>query len=468
MSIKTGNFHTIEQNFDVPSERKILYGEVNTPYSIITEMIYLLPKSFRSNPNNIWFDPACGSGYYPIMLYKVLMDELVSQIPNELKRSNHIVNNMLRMNEINPYHIARLKEVFSKKAKIDCSDFLSYKKDTIERSTTQSMCIIGNPPYNCGGLMKTPTNTVLHKKNDGKAVWKKFLLHSIDIMEPGDYLCMIVPSLWMKPDKEGIYDVLCKYKLHNIRCFSNTETNKLFHNKAQTPTCFFLLQKIPNDFSVSLYTSYTKKYESYIFYIKEPLPLCGCSIISKVKKFAYMYGILPVIKTNMPRKHITLTAVEDNTHPYRNIHTCVLENKVEPKLVVKYSNEPCVFHNTSKLVLAHKMYGFPYYDKDGIYGISNRDNYVITGNYCDSQFRLIQAFLSTKLARYIFETTRYRMKFLEKYAFSFIPDIVHIPCSYTETSPDNVLYELFDLNKIEINAIETLHSKDFHSFLTKN
>ena len=40
---------------------------------------------------------------------------------------------------------------------------------------------------------------------------------------------------------------------------------------------------------------------------------------------------------------------------------------------------------------------------------------------------LLKAFLSSKLAFYIYDATRYRMKYLEKYAFELLPDITQIP-----------------------------------------
>ena len=38
-------------------------------------------------------------------------------------------------------------------------------------------------------------------------------------------------------------------------------------------------------------------------------------------------------------------------------------------------------NNEAKLILTHKMYGFPFYDISGIYGISARDNYVLLEKY---------------------------------------------------------------------------------------
>ncbi len=44
----------------------------------------------------------------------------------------------------------------------------------------------------------------------------------------------------------------------------------------------------------------------------------------------------------------------------------------------------------------------------------------------DNEFEQLKQFLSTNLALLIFETTRYRMKYLERYAFEYIPDITKL------------------------------------------
>ena len=72
--------------------------------------------------------------------------------------------------------------------------------------------------------------------------------------------------------------------------------------------------------------------------------------------------------------------------------------------------------------MAHKMYGFPYHDKEGEYGISNRDNYIIMDENSDKLKRIFD-FLSTSFIITLFESTRYRMKYLEKYIFELLPDI---------------------------------------------
>ena len=56
--------------------------------------------------------------------------------------------------------------------------------------------------------------------------------------------------------------------------------------------------------------------------------------------------------------------VESFETPYVNIKTCKKNsNKIQPKLILEYSSEKCPYADTIKLVLAHKMYGLPFYDK---------------------------------------------------------------------------------------------------------
>jgi hypothetical protein len=154
---------------------------------------------------------------------------------------------------------------------------------------------------------------------------------------------------------------------------------------------------------------------------------------------------------------------QDNEYPYCNITTCVLEG-LQPTLRLNYSTTPQAFYGKKKLVLAHKMYGFPYYDKEGFYGIANRDNYVIL-NKTDAEFAQLQAFLSTKLALYIFEAARYRMKYLERYAFQFMPDITRLPgFPLAAQVTDQTVAVFFGLDDLDQQHIQQLHKKTYGGF----
>ncbi len=262
----------------------------------------------------------------------------------------------------------------------------------------------------------------------------------------------------MKND-HSIFKLLNQYNIIKIKTMNNTQTNKIFNKQAQTPTCYFLIQNKKTDDSISLlYDDTYKKYIKYNNFMKLSLPLFVPSIIQKLIPYTLKYGSLKVKKTNMRPgyKGLIVKSKHSKFTTFRNIKTCKLNN-LQPKLIINYSNIPCSYYNKPKLVLAHKMYGFPYLDYSGIFGISNRDNYVILKkSYPD--FVKLHKFLSTNFIRTIFEATRYRMSYLEKYIFDIIPDITKIN-NFPDIITDNTLCNFFNLDELERNIILTFHKK---------
>ena len=264
----------------------------------------------------------------------------------------------------------------------------------------------------------------------------------------------------MKPDKDKIHNMLLQYNIHKLHSFTNTQTNKIFRGNAQTPTCYFLLENSCSRNMIELYDTCFDEYISYPIIIGNPVPIYSQKMILKLSNYVEKYGYLLVKKTNMPSIRSTFSDISKNTHIYKNIKTCVLEKRA-PKLVFEYSNIKQSYSNKVKIVLAHKMYGFPFFDKEGLYGISYRDNYVIL-DYSKKELERICNFLSTKFILYLYEATRYRMKYLEKYAFELIPDITKIE-GFPSIINDNTVSRFFGLSKDEMDVIMNFN-KDYSFF----
>ena len=453
VNIKDIDIYNYKQDFSLNLEKKMLYGEILTPFKLINEMFDMFPDNLFLDKDKKWLDAGAGTGYFSIALYFKLFNFLSTKIPDKDKRHRHIIEEMIYISEIQEDNITRLKQIFGEKANIIQGDFLQHE-DKYD-------FIIGNPPYNCNGIKKVPTNQQLSKKMDGKTIWMDFTRHSIDLLRENGNLLVIIPSIWMKPDKEKMYNLITKYKIQKLKCLTNTETNKLFNNQAQTPTCYFWLTKQLTDNSLYLYDRSLEKYVSYTVSQDEPIPVYGSSVILKIKKYIKKFGYLDFIKTNLPNKHISLQDSQDIIHKYKNIHTTVLcgEKRNKPTLVFKYSSKPLQYHGVKKLIMAHKMYGFPYIDYSGCYGISNRDNYVYIS---DSNYDLekIRDFFSTKTALFLFECTRYRMKYLEKYIFNLIPNILKLP-NFPDKITDETITDYFNFSLLERKAINTLHKTNY-------
>ena len=76
-------------------------------------------------------------------------------------------------------------------------------------------------------------------------------------------LNFIVPSLWLRPDRNKVYNYMFQFDINKINCMTNTETNNVFNGNAQTPTCFFLLTKRKNKNKLDVFDPKLKKYICY-------------------------------------------------------------------------------------------------------------------------------------------------------------------------------------------------------------
>ena len=153
-------------------------------------------------------------------------------------------------------------------------------------------------------------------------------------------------------------------------------------------------------------------------------------IIKKLIPYVSEYGHIKAIKTNLPSKKIKFSDVKTKQFPYKNIKTTLLTGNV-----YNYSNKP-LNYRYPKIVLAHKSIGLPFYDDEGL-GLSTRDNYII-----ESDNPNLLEFLQSDFVKKIFESFRYRMRFLEKEVFLYLPRVDLIPY-FPEVINDNNLNNFF-------------------------
>ena len=463
------NYDFIKQTF--PKDHKQKMGAVFTSFSFIESMFSLFDAKIFTNDQYKWCDLGCGSGYFSIVLYYKLMNGLASTIPNKNERSIHILDNMIYMIDIQEEYMTDLKKMFGQKCHIYCDNVLGWNPELLFD------VVIGNPPFHLNHIKQVPTNK--EEKNvfeKSKTIWPLFVKKGLQLLKDNGYMNMIVPSLWCKYDSYGVYDLLVP-QIKKLKLYNNTQVNMLFHYQAQTPCSVFLAQK---SFSIEKekhhtfehYDTISKQMLPFSLYKnKQSIPMNASHLCLRVFEMAQKYGSLVkhCIRSNMPSKKVSLHEEKNSMHFNKNIHSCILEKRNGnniPTLVYKYSNIPCAFHNKPKLVLAHKMYGFPYYDKKGEFGISNRDNYVIY-DYNDTDFLLMQSFTSSLFFIFLLECFKYRMKMIEPTIIDYIPNIANMEHQWNQEltntieKNDEFWFAYFSCSHEEKNHIINHFSKKY-------
>ena len=430
---------------------KFLYGEVPTPPEIIKKLIDNIPDYNFTNKNFKWLDAGCGRGYISYFIYYKLLVSLRNQFNSDKECSNHIIKNMLYLIDINEENIDYLYSLFPYESNIILDDFISWNTDI------KFDVIVTNPPYIVNGIKKVPSK-MIDKLEDGITLWPYFIKKSLTLLKKEGYLSTIIPSIWMKKENDNFF--LKDYEIISLYCYKNNETNKIFNGEAQTPTSLFVLQNKCRESKIRIYDKCFNRFVS--LNPIESIPVFGSYVLKRLEPFLNKYGNIynNVIKTNMPSKKINFSQIKTDIYKYPNIKTCKLKDKVNPNLEINYSDKPLPYYNEQKLILAHKMYGFPFLDLHGIYGISNRDNYIIINMSYTNLKRLIK-FLESKLIFYIYESTRYRMKYLEKNAFEFVINITNIS-DFPSDINDNSIFEYFKFTDDEIKKINDFSRTNYN------
>tara|TARA_B100001094_G_C18193538_1_gene808947 strand:+ start:634 stop:1875 length:1242 start_codon:yes stop_codon:yes gene_type:complete len=388
---------------------KEMYGEVTTPPILINELFDMLDNEIFSRKNIKWLDPCAGSGVF----FKELFKNRLTSLPN-------LKNKLFWITEINPSHTKILTENFNDMVTIRNTDFLDFNE-------TQFDIIVANPPFQVNGSIKAPTKKS-DKCKDGKEMWSHFVKHAIKLLKDNGILLFITPIIWLKRDHK-MHDFILKYKIEEMKCYDAGKANKLFKGNCQSPIVLFKLVKTP----ITNKLQNVKVGEMmYKFNVCESIPMKYYNELNNLRTLVEKVGSLKVIKTSMRPgrpKHLKVSNERTGVFFYKNVKTCIIKKKndiISPKLVIEYSNIPCVFSGKPKLILAHKMYGYCYFDKKGEYGISNRDNYVIV-DYSEKDMEILNKFLNLPCIIKLFDATRYRMRYLERYIFDFIPNITSLP-----------------------------------------
>lgn len=435
----------IEEYLPVKEAEKNKFGEVFTPPVLIREMLDKLPKSVWKDPTLKLLDPANGIGNFPMIAFEMLDKGLstVDGFKDETKRKKHIIENMLYMVELNPKNVAVTRKIFGKSANIYCGSFLEDKwKKTF--GVEKFDVIMGNPPYNEGGIRaKTTLKIKRHIKDEARTIWPIFVEYSMNSLKTKDsYLCFIHPASWISL-KSKISDLILSKQIEYIRYYNYAQALELFGSSGKIPLTYYLLKNTNTKNNTKIYDNCLNKYIEFNIYINNFIPTEVISIFEKIYQYTKKYG-------NLTTKIVNPTVLTDlSTKNNKDSYPVISINNKE--IQIKYSKKHNYTLKKPKLIFTNSTMGYPVLDKDGDLFNNGSDKYYIIADSL-KELEQLQNFFYTNIAFYLINITRTRQNFLNNKIFEILPDITKFVNDTDIT--DKFLIELFKLTKEEQTCLE--------------
>jgi tRNA1(Val) A37 N6-methylase TrmN6 len=429
----------VEKHLPPKSFEKKVFGEVFTPLSLVEEMMTTLTKyadkRFWNNPNIKILDPAAGIGNFPLIAYKKLLIGLKKKIPDEQKRRQHILENMLYMVDLNPTNVKIMKQLFNDKEyklNIIQGDVLApttheKMKKNWEMTELKFDMVMGNPPF-----QEVDDNTGKRKALKHNLYTKIFVL-STSFLKNNGYILKILPFSYGTPNHE-IFNLLKKYNL----LYLNTLVKENYFKDVGSTFSYLLLKKQNPTENIFINNEGLMKIDlSALVCLPKRINVYSLSI---TQKFFGLNNKLSFegtssLHTQNKKKHLSNKINGNFINPVMHSkltkelkYSDIITNHTQEKIIVSYTNGKEFFYNTGKYGTTQNCL---------FYNIQKGDN-----------VKKIEFCLNSKLYQYIF-TINKLSGFITPELYRNLP----LPDGYKKFKTDNDVFKSFNLNSNEINEI---------------
>jgi len=423
-------------------------GEVFTPMILVNEMLDKLPKEVWKNKNLKWLDPATGMGNFPIAVYLRLMEGLKDEIKDVKERKKHILENMLYMCELNKKNVLVCNQIFDinneYKLNLYEGDTLEFKPFEIFKMK-QFDVILGNPPYNKGGI-RSHTGKQLGEKNE--TIWTKFIEKAFKWLKPNGYLAYINPLSWLKKS-HSLHNTMLEKHIIWMKLWDNSQSKGMIN--ADIPISLYVLQNSLNtDKKKTEITSILKRRNlittSNEYLNKDySIPLAYHSIFNKLINFIETKNLKLEYSTKTVKSTGTKTKIPSK---YKLEDMLAIDTyTIKEGIMIKKTSETHPDANKKKLIIANKASFTGAFIDDGKLSLTGNHKFYIIGD----KLELIMKMLSYKIIDIIGHYTKYGQDFLDNEAFTYLPDIRKLGIKDID---EKKLYKLIGLTQDEIKLFD--------------
>lgn len=424
------------------------FGEVFTPMNLVNEMLDKLPAEVWKNKELKWLDPATGMGNFPVAVYLRLMEGLKDTIADTKERKKHILENMLYMCELNKKNVFVCDQIFNinNEYKINL-----YEGDTLLFNPFKTFkvkkfdIIIGNPPYNKGGI-RSHTGKQLGEKNE--TIWTKFIEKAFEWLNPDGYLAYINPLSWLKKS-HSLHNVMLEKHIVWLKLWDNSQSKDMIN--ADIPISLYVLQNKINIEKQKTEIISMMKRRNLITTSNEYLnkdysiPLAYHSLFNKLINF---------IKTNNCKLEYNTKTVKSSGEKTKIPLKYKLEDMlaidtytIKDGIIIKKASEKHIDAGKRKLIIANKSSLVGAFIDDGKLSLTGNHKFYIIGD----KLELIIKMFNFKIIDIIVHFTKYGQDFLDNEAFTYLPDIRKLGIEDIE---EIEFYKLIGLTQEEIKTIE--------------
>jgi len=391
------------------------YGEVFTPMNLVNEMLDKLPIEVWENKDLKWFDPCCGMGNFPIAVYLRLMEGLKNEIKDMKERKKHILENMLYMSELNKKNVLVCKQIFDINNEFKLN---IYQGDTLNLDIDIEFdIIIGNPPYNKGGI-RSHTGKQLGEKNE--TIWTKFIEKAFKWLKPNGYLAYINPLSWLKKS-HSLHNTMLEKHIIWMKLWDNSQSKGMIN--ADIPISLYVLQNSLNiDKKKTEITSILKRrslttISTEYLNPKYSISLAFHSIFNKLigfietRNLQLEYNTKTIKSSGTKAKIPTDYTLEDMW--------AVDTYTIKEGLIVKKATEQHPDANKRKLIISNKASFTGAFIDEGKISLTGNHKFYILGD----NLELVKKILEFRITNVIGHYTKYGQDFLDNEAFKYLPDI---------------------------------------------
>ena len=286
-----------------------------------------------------------------------------------------------------------------------------FEGDFFNHTLKEYDLIIGNPPFYQDGFKGPPCA----KTRKGKTIWPQIVKRCWEHLAANGILAMVLPCIWLKPDKEKIYNLFTEHQILYLRVYTCVESNKLFNYKAQTPCCYVIVKKTKVFEPMQIYDESSKSNNRFVSFTLKSGYCIPTQNAELIQSFKPTMKINP-IKIAYIKKELETTVVKEPKANNENPKIYPLITTYKDTIYGYESIEPGKYQGIPKIIMAHKTFPILFLDKEGTYGLYGRDKYVFTGKDLLEQYE----YLSQPIVQKIIKSFTVRMNFIEKDIFKYL------------------------------------------------